>query len=243
MSVSRHIVVFAVGLLPALTAAVAAGDPIDRWAAAVGGREKVAPIHAIYREATIQVGPYQGWIKAWHSADGKYRKEEEIGPFANVEVFDGTACTVQRGATPPRQLADAELARARSSAYANWNAVFFAFFPERRHGELVIEADGTVVLKPRGGIDWRVTLDPLTSLPKTMLHQEGETTVTVDFVAYETVAGLQLEREIHRSNGDPRFDAVIRFTKTVIDPAIDASLFSTAPKAADGAPHPAGASR
>jgi hypothetical protein len=31
--------------------------------------------------------------------------------------------------------------------------------------------------------------------------------------------------EIHCSMGDPRFDAVIRFTKTVINPPIDASLF------------------
>ena len=239
MSIRRYLGLLAIGALLAVTVHAAEG-PVERWERAVGGHARVAPIRAIYREATIQVGPYAGWIKAWHTADGKYRKEEQVGPFTNVEAFDGTTCTVQQGATPVRKLAAAELARARSSAYANWNAVFFAFFPERRHGNLVVEDDGTIVLRPEGGIDWRVTLDPQTSLPKTMAHAEGGRTVTVDFVAYETVDGLQLEKEIHRSNGDPRFDAVIHFTKTVIDPPVDASLFSTIePKPAESAATPA----
>lgn len=225
----RRMTPLAIGLFA--TVALAAEGPVERWASAVGGREKVAPIRAIYREATIQVGPYEGQIKSWHTAGGTYRKEEQIGPFATVETFDGTTCTVRQGANPPRKLSDSDLTRARSSAYANWNAVFFAFFPERRRGTLDIEEDGTIVLKPENGIDWRVTLDPQTSLPKTMKHEEGDRTVTVDFVAYETVQGLQLEKEIRRSNGDPRFDAVIRFTKTVIDPAIDATLFSIEPRA------------
>jgi len=39
---------------------------------------------------------------------------------------------------------------------------------------------------------------------------------------------LSVEKGIHRSNGDPRFDALIRFTQTVINPPIDPSLFSIA---------------
>jgi hypothetical protein len=238
MSARRSIVPFAhplhlgvVGCLVAV-AALAADDPVERWAKAVGGRDKVAPIRAIYREATIQVGPYAGSLKVWHTAAGSYRKEEAIGPQSVVEIFDGEAATLQVAAQPPRRLTDAELALVRSKAYANWNAVFFAFFPERRHGELVVEGDGTIVLKPQGGVDWRVTLDPVTGLPKTMVHQEGPQTITVDYVAYESVGGLQLEKEIHRSNGDPRFDAVIRFTKTVVDPTFDPSLLSVDPHAA-----------
>ncbi|HXA16103.1 MAG TPA: hypothetical protein VN380_03885 [Thermoanaerobaculia bacterium] len=81
-------------------------------------------------------------------------------------------------------------------------------------------------MKPEEGIDWRVTLDPQSWLPKTMVHKEGNRTITVTFVSYETVDGLQFEKEIHRTTGDPRFEAVIRFTKTVINPPLDASFFS-----------------
>ena len=72
MSRRRSIVLFVAGCLASL-AALAADDPVERWANAVGGRDRVAPIKAIYREATVQVGPYEGWIKVWHTAGGSYR--------------------------------------------------------------------------------------------------------------------------------------------------------------------------
>jgi hypothetical protein len=45
----------------------AAENAIDRWANAIGGRARVAPIKSIYREATISVSGYEGTIKAWHT--------------------------------------------------------------------------------------------------------------------------------------------------------------------------------
>src|SRR5262249_34254372 len=125
-----------------------------------------------------------------------------------------------------RRMTDAEVAQAISKAYANSNAIFFVFFPDRRRGVRTIEDDNTIVFKPEGGIDWKVVLDPDASLPKSMVHQEAGRTINATFASYEPVEGLQLEKEIHRSNGDPRFDAVIRFTKTVVNPTVDASLFA-----------------
>jgi hypothetical protein len=209
-------------------------DAVERWAEAVGGRDRVAGIHSIYREATIQVAGGEGTIKAWHTADGRYRKEERGGNFARVETFDGAKALVQVGDALARELTGPERERAVSQAFANTNAIFFAFFPDRRHGSVLVEQDGTILLKPYGGIDWRVELDPSTSLPSKMTHAEGERPVVVDFVSYETVDGLEIESEIRRSPGDPRFNAVIRFTKTVLNPAIDDALFSMAPTPAAG---------
>jgi hypothetical protein len=141
---------------------LAVENPVDRWARAVGGRDTVAAVKTIYREATIQVAGFEGLIKAWHTADGKYRKEERVATFSSVETFDGTNAVVQQGGATPQQLAGGDLRRARSTAFANSNAMFFVFFPERHRGNLVIEADDTIVLKPEGGIDWRVILDPET---------------------------------------------------------------------------------
>jgi hypothetical protein len=205
---------------------VASDNPVERWAKAIGGREKVAAIKAIYREGTIEYGGAQGTIKVWHTADGKYRKEESVAGYSLIETFDGVSGSVQQGSAPPHRMTDAELQLATSRRFANANAMFFAFFPERRHGIIDIEADGTIVLKPDGGIEWRIRLDPQTSLPNTMVHQEGERTITVTLGSYETIDGIKFETEIHRSAGDPAHGAVIRFLKTVINPHIDASLFS-----------------
>jgi len=210
---------------PNPTASASAESLVDRWAKAVGGREKVARIHSVYREATIDVGGLTGTIKAWHTADGKYRKEEHVAAFSTIETFDGTSGTLQQGDLPAHTMAGAEIERAKGTALANSNAMLFAFFPERRPGTRTLEGDD-MVLKPEGGIDWRVTLDPQTSLPKTMSHMQGPRLITVTFISYETVDGIKFEKEIHRSTGDPRFDAVIRFTKTVINPPVDAALFT-----------------
>jgi hypothetical protein len=59
-----------------------------------------------------------------------------------------------------------------------------------------------------------------------MMHKEGDRTITVSFTSYETVGGLRLEKELHRTNGDPRLDSVIQFTKTVIDAPVAPSIFS-----------------
>jgi len=227
---TKRLTVVILSLLVAQAAAAADG-PVERWAKAVGGREKVAAIQSIYREASVHVAGMDGTIKIWRTADGKYRKEEQVGPYSVIETFDGTSVVVQQGGTS-RILAGPEREVAVSKSFANSNAVFFVFFPERRRGTVSLEGDDTVVFKPDGGIDWRVTLDPQTSLPKTMVHQEGERTITVSFTAYETVDGYQLEKEIHRTAGDPRHDADIRFTKTVINAPIDPALFTAEPKTA-----------
>ena len=192
---------------------------IDRWANAVGGRDKVAALKSIYREATVDFAGHAGWIHVWHTLDGKYRKEEQVATFSVIETFDGTNGTVKQGDAAAHAMSADEAAVAKSKAFANANAMFFAFFPERRRGSVAAEGD-TIVLRPEGGVEWRVTLDPQTSLPKTMTHEENGRLITVTFVEYETVDGIKLEKEIRRG------PATIRFTKTVLNPAVEAGMFA-----------------
>jgi hypothetical protein len=222
------VVLVAIFLLASV--AFAADSAIDRWANAVGGRERISAVKSIYREGTIEYAGMQGTIKVWHTADGKYRKEERIATYSLIETFDGVNGASQQGDAPPRKMTPAESELATGRRFGNANAMFFAFFPERRRGSVNIETDGTIVLKPEGGVEWRVTLDPQTSLPKTMVHQEGNQTITVTLGSYQTIDGIKFETEIHRSVGDPTRGAVIRFTKTVINSTIDPSLFSMATK-------------
>lgn len=203
-------------------------DAIDRWANAVGGRDKVSAIKTIYREAEVEFGAYKGTLKVWHTSDGKYRKEENVGPLAAVEAFDGTKGSVKEGNAPAREMTIPEVELLRAKRFANANAMFFAFFPERRQGSVATEPDGTIVLKPEGGVEWRVRLDPTTSLPQTMVHKEGDRIITVTFDSYETIDGVKLEKQIHRSAGGPA-GAVIRFTKTVINPPVEPGLFTIKP--------------
>jgi len=215
---------FLIPLIVAASLTFAADSVVDRWAAALGGRDKIAALKAVYREATVQVGSYQGTLKVWHTADGKYRKEEKIATYSNIETFDGAKGMVQQGVLPARAMADAELEVTRSKRFANWNAILFVLFPDRYHGTVAIKNENSLSFKPDGGIEWQVQLDPKTSLPRSMTHNEGGQTITVTFASYDTIDGLQFETEIHRSGG--AMNPVIHFTKTIINPEIESSLFS-----------------
>jgi len=215
-------------LLLLLMLGPAADDPIARWEKAVGGHDRVAAIKAIYREGTIDYAGLQGSIKVWHTSDGRYRKEERFAGHSPIETYDGTKGVVQAGAEGSRMMSAAELEQNRSNRFANSNAMFFVFFPERHKGIRAVEGENTIVFTPVGGIEWRVTLDPETFLPKEMVHKEGDKTITASFASYETVDGVRLEKEIKRSAGDPSRSAIIRFTNTVINPVIDESVFSAA---------------
>jgi hypothetical protein len=203
-----------------------AGGPVERWAAAVGGRDKVAAVTSIYREATLDYAGYQGTLKVWHTADGKYRKEEHVATYSLIETFDGKSGMVKQGDAPPHTMTAAEIALATSRRFANSNAMLFAFFPERQRGTVVAESENVVVLKPEGGVEWRVLLDPMTALPKTMIHREGDQTITVTFDGYETVDGIKFESAIHRSSGAGAPGTAIRFTKTELNRPVDSASFT-----------------
>jgi hypothetical protein len=115
--------------------------------------------------------------------------------------------------------------RTTAPSAARSNAIFFVL-DANHHGSITPDGNDTFLFQPQGGIEWRVSLDPQTSLPSAMTHKEGDHTITAAFTSWETVDGLKLEKEIHRSSGEGRPVAVITFDKTVIDPPVDASLFS-----------------
>lgn len=119
-------------------APAAAEDPIAHWEKAVGGRDKISAIKAIYREGTLEYAGLQGSIKVWHTSDGKYRKEERVAGYSLVETFDGSTGMVQASSQPPRKMSEGELQQNRSKRFANSNAMFFVFFPERHKGTRVI---------------------------------------------------------------------------------------------------------
>src|ERR1043165_1408567 len=125
--------------LLAATAALAADGPIDRWAKAAGWRDNIDATKSISREGTLEVGAFAGTIKVWHTPEGRYRKEEQVGMFSSIETCDGTNVTVQKNGGAEQKLAGDELALERSKAFANSNAMFFVFFPKSHPGKIATE--------------------------------------------------------------------------------------------------------
>jgi predicted aspartyl protease len=212
-------------------------DLLDRWAAAEGGRERIEKVQAVYREATLEVGGLRGTLKLWQTATGQTREEVSLASYQSLEIFDGTRGWAQQGQAPEHELAGANLEKAISEAYAGANA---HFFPSRRKGTVTLDGND-VILRPEGGRESRVVLDPATWLPKAYVRREHERQVTTTVESWTDVDGLKFPAAMLQSTGDRRFDVRITFTKTVIDPPVDQALFSRPAPAVAVLPFPAGA--
>ena len=209
------------------TTAVGAGSTIERWVTALGGRDRLAAVRSLYREATLETGGLSGTLKLWETSDGRFRNEVNLAAYSSIETFDGVAGMKQIGTAPPHKTSGIDLERAITTSYSGASAMFF---PERRPGRVTVEGDNVVVIKPEGGIEFRITLDPQSWLPATMNRaDEGDRVSTFTFVSTETVDGIIFAKEVRQSRGDPRSDAVIRFTKTLVNPPVQTSLFTIAP--------------
>src|SRR5689334_16645805 len=127
----RMIIACIAGLLIYAQQSPAVENAIERWAAAVGGRERIAAINAVYREGTIQVAGFKGSIRVWHTAEGKYRKEEQVATFSTIETFDGNGGMATQNGSAPHEMQGVELQQTRSRRFANSSAMLFVFFPDR----------------------------------------------------------------------------------------------------------------
>lgn len=198
---------------------------LDRWAEALGGREKLARIQAVHRELAFTTGGIDGTDQEWITAKGQARSEVQMGGFSSVTVFDGREGWAADGGAQPHRLAGPDLTGTITSTYLDSYA---QFFPERGKASIALE-DGesaTLVITPEGGREIRVLLDKKTWLPRAMTQPLQERTQTVTFVSWKEVDGVQFPNEMLQSTGDAKFDVRITTTKIEVNPAVDAAAFA-----------------
>ncbi|MBV9497153.1 MAG: aspartyl protease family protein, partial [Acidobacteria bacterium] len=219
-------------LLPFLIAAstFAAGpltkqQALDRWAAALGGRAKLANIQAVQRELAFRTGGIDGTDREWITAKGQARTEVEMGGFSSVTIFDGHEGWAADGDAQPHRLAGPDLTGAITTAYLDSYA---QFFPERGKASITLQ-DGeyaTLVITPEGGREIRVLLDKKTWLPHAMIQPLQERTQTVTFLSWKEAGGVKFPSEILQSTGDAKFDVRMTTKKIDVNPAVDVALFA-----------------
>lgn len=192
------------------------------WSRALGGKERLAQITSVHREAQITYGGLTGAMRVWQKNDGRYRLEIDLGPTSEVDTFDGHAGWAQEGTAPPHQVGGAELERAVSDAYL---FALAQFFPERREGQVVVDDEQTITVRPNGGTEVTVLMDPATKLPRAYVRRDADRAETTSFDSWVDVDGVKFPGALRQTTGDPRFDMKIVFTKTELNTPIDDALF------------------
>jgi predicted aspartyl protease len=219
-------------LLVLLAACASAPRPItkdealDRWAAALGGRERLMRIRSVYRELAFTTGGVSGREKDWTTSAGRARSETKLEGYSSVTTFDGAEGWSAEGGAQPHRIGGADLTAAMSGAYFD---SFSQFFPGRRAGTVELEdASGPYVvllIKPAGGRETRVLLDRTTWLPHATQQPSQERTQTVTFVSWQDVEGVKFPKELLQSTGDPKFDVRITAVETELNPTVGEAMF------------------
>jgi predicted aspartyl protease len=204
---------------------------LDRWAAALGGREKLEKLRTIHTQGSIETGGVKGTYERWSTWRGEFRTAIDLsGAIRQVTIFDGQQGWAMDSSGSVHELSAGNLRSAISSAY---EASESFFFPGRLPGEVVfsgrdaIQSAYAVRLEPAGGNPVTVFLDENTFLPK-----REETTGplgnnrSVTITGWRDVAGVKIPARIIQSSGDSKFDITTTVELVDLNPPLAAERFS-----------------
>jgi hypothetical protein len=108
--------------LIALFSAVACGAPrlrsggadptalVECWRDAIGGRERLAALRTVEREARTEADQLTGTLHTWSRADGAYREDETLGPSSSVTVYAGGRAWSRAGLGAPLEMTHRDVA-------------------------------------------------------------------------------------------------------------------------------------
>ncbi len=205
---------------------------LDRWAAALGGREKLESVRTMHMSGSVETGGLKGTFERWSTSRGESRMALDMsGALRQVNIFDGREAWVLDTSGSVHDLSGGNLRSAVSGAY---EATHSYFFSGRRPGKVVYvgpdtgaQGDYIIRLEPEGGNPVTVYLDPKTFLP---LREEtagplgNQRTTTIS--DWREIAGIKVPARTVQSTGDPKFDITVTTVKVEINVDLAAGLFA-----------------
>jgi hypothetical protein len=105
---------------------------LDRWAAALGGREKLEQIRTVHSRGSVETGGVKGTFERWSTWRGESRGTLDIsGAIHQLNIFDGKQGWVMDSSGAVHELSAGNLRSAVSGAY---EASESFLFPRRLTG-------------------------------------------------------------------------------------------------------------
>lgn len=204
---------------------------LDRWATALGGRERLEKLRSMHLKGIVETGGMKGTFERWTTWRGEVRTVLDLsGAIRQVTIFDGKQGWAVDTNGAVHELSAGNLRSAVASAY---EASDSHFFDGRLRGRVVFPGHDTgapayvVRLEPDGGAAVTVYLDGKTFLPR---KEETEGPLgnqrTITFDSWREFNGIRIPLSIRQSSGDPRFDIAITTEQVEIDLPMAADLFA-----------------
>jgi hypothetical protein len=204
---------------------------LDRWATALGGRDKLESIRSIHSTGLVETGGMKGTFERWATSRGEFRLALDInGAIRQVTIFDGKQGWAMDTSGASHELSGGNLRSAISSAYESSDSFLF---PGRLPGVVQyrgMDAQQTMHvlrLEPDGGNPVTVYLDAQTFLPA---REESAGPLgnnrTVTFADWHDVSGIKMPGRTIQSTGDPKFDVAVTIEHVDVNTPLDAQLFT-----------------
>ena len=203
---------------------------LQRWAQALGGRERLGTVNTLYIRSRIAMGGLTGTVEEWCTAQGRRRESFELaGVYKNLTVFDRGRAWVLDQNGKVRELAGVELEDEVTSTYLD---SFAHLVPGRMAGTAEPAGGGAVRFRPTGGRPVTFHLDAQTGLPLRHERPQAERTVTTTFDDWREVEGVFFPWHARQSSGDPQYDIVVELEEVRLNQPVDAAAFAPPAEAA-----------
>jgi hypothetical protein len=226
---------FAIAALFLTAAGARALDPKEVLAKAkeAAGGSAWDAIRSLHYRVTVETGGLSGTAESWEDVrTGRVLQEYRLGPVQGADGFDGkVAWSLDRSG----QVTIQDGGEAREGGISErYQRTLSYWYPERLPGriEAVEErtADGrtfhAVRMQPEGGRAFEMWLDAGTGLADRVVEKTSRDTITTFLSDYRTVEGLKIPFLRRTTNGETKYDTVVRVEGVDVNPAIEEARFS-----------------
>lgn len=177
---------------------------IDAWAAAIGGRDKIAALGALHIRGSYEKGGITGTIDLWETPHGERREELQLAFLHELRVFDGARGWFVDRNGEVRDLDGFELDDQLALAFRD---SFAPLVPDRVPGAVTVNPRGELVLTAAGGHRPETVTLGADHRPVQIVRRDGEKLRATRLDDWREVAGVAMPFHLHEDNGDPN-DAV-----------------------------------
>lgn len=203
---------------------------LNRWAAALGGRDHLSHVTAYHIHSKLNAGGLTGTYDEQGDAQGRRKESVDLGDaFKQDNFLSGGKGWVRDSSGKVHELSGEELQDVVASAYEE---SFSFLLPGRMPGRVEFtgkDASGksyVIKLFPEGGKASTIYLDKSTFLPQREERPAASVTQTTTFSEWRNVGGVMVPGKSFQTNGDPKFDATQTLETVDWSPVFEANLFS-----------------
>lgn len=205
-------------------------DILQEHMKALGGRENLLKVKAVYSEATVKVGGLEGKLKLWWSLPNRVRQEIDFSIFAQLVVGDGENFWMKDQNGKVRELVGYEREKLEQELF--FEALAY-LFPERGKGKKRLVGEGqtgegkcfVVEVTPEGGEPRKLFIGASSYLIRKYREPADEETVTVFLADYHPVDGIMTPFSQHQTTGKPQYDTYVEYENILLNPSLSDTLF------------------